>query len=206
MVALSPDKTKVIAIWWWKPETTLFDLATRRRLWTRKESLPFPEFHPDNKRLLCRKGFDLFLLDIRSGATITKGSIYGAIEDIGTIAFSPFGYQIAVGDLRQSAFIFGTTTLEAQDSYDFEALVNTVCFLPDSKRVLIGGRKSQIDVLDPASRNFVESWEAEMKIVQDIFLTKDGKTLVIVGFRTKSTGRDADAVADIWDLKTFLPK
>jgi hypothetical protein len=210
-VALSHDHARVVASWWKKPVTVCYDVASQKSVWSQPVSYPFLDFLPDNNAIFARKGFYIYLLEAKNGSVKSNNAIFLEADDMGATAFSQSSKYVAFGDLKGYAYVLKMPELYGENRHKFGALVNAVLVLPDEKnekgdkQVLVAGKKTQLDTLSLDLKSEIYGWETGMKEVNEVLLTPDNKTIVLIGYRSR-TGRDADTVIDIWDYNDFLPK
>ena len=203
-VAISSNHTRIAATWWKKPLTQCFDVETQRSLWSQNTSYPFLEFLPDNKTLFARKGFYLYLLEPNKGVAKSTNALFLEADDIGARYFSPSGKYLAFSDLKGYAYVLKLPELYGENRHKFGAQVNAILVLPGEKQILVAGKKTQIDTITLDLTSETYGWESGMKEVNEVLLTPDEKTIILIGFRSR-TGRDSDTVIDIWDYHDFLP-
>jgi WD40 repeat protein len=208
-VAISHDHSRVVAVWWKKPVTICYDVASQKAVWSQPVSYPFLDFLPTNEVIFARKGFYIYLIDAKTGISKGNNALFIEADDIAATNFSRDGKYLAFGDLKGYAYLLKLADLYGENRHKFGALVNAVLMLPEdkgaNKQVLVAGKKTQLDTLSLDLKSEIYGWETGMKEVNEVLLTPDQKTIILIGYRSR-TGRDADTVVDIWDYNDFLPK
>jgi WD40 repeat protein len=208
-VALSHDHARVVATWWKKPVTVCYDVESQKSVWSQPVSYPFLDFVPTDEAIFARKGFYLYLLNAKTGVVKGNNALFIEADDIGATNFSRDGKYLAFADLKGYAYLLKIADLYGENRHKFGPLVNAVLVLPDekgaNKQVLVAGKKTQLDTLSLDLKSEIYGWETGMKEVNEVLLTPDQKTIILIGYRSR-TGRDADTVVDIWNYNDFLPK
>jgi WD40 repeat protein len=204
-VAISHDHSRVVAAWWKKPVTVCYDVESQKSVWSQPVSYPFLDFLPTDDAIFARKGFYIYLLDAKNGEKKGNNALFIEADDMGATNFSKDGKYLAFADLKGYAYLLKIADLYGENRHKFGALVNAVVILPENKQVLVAGKKTQLDTLSLDLKSEIYGWETGMKEINEVLLTPDQKTIILIGYRSR-TGRDADTVIDIWDYNDFLPK
>ena len=120
------DPTRAPPTWWRCWVTCAFRLNGKSH---------FPTFSPDGKTIAAESGSEAFLFDAASGRLLRRYP--GRIGDkVSSLAFSPDGTKLAMGELRNIRLVDVRTGDVLHDLPEHTDWLASIAFTPDSKTLV----------------------------------------------------------------------
>ncbi len=164
---------------------------------------------PD-KKTLASFGYrdnSVQLWNTESGQTI--GSLTEKITGVVSIAFSPEGKIIAVGDVNGEVLLYSTKTkaniaslighVNAPSDIDEPGSVTSLAFSPDGKTLASGSRDTTIRLWNTKTARHIVTLRGHTGRITTIVFSSDGNT---IASGASSTHWSSDTTIQLWDAKT----
>ena len=189
-VAFSPDGT-MIACGSWDNTVRVLETASGRVLNTFLMAGSSLCFSPDNKKLVTGGFGILRVWDLNRGYVLKDLSTLAG--DIVSMAYSPDGNRIAIGNINRSLNIWDMSSYTLTKTITgFSNSILSTAFSPDGSKILTGGGSS-VDLWDSYSGNSLQTLSMDFAVTSTKF-NNDGKTIAVT----------RDRYIRLYDVNTLL--
>lgn len=219
-VAISPDKTKVVASR--ANQIHVYEAASGNHIralidpnLTMPDKKPVPAAHlsivealafsPDGKLIVSGAYQELLIWEAESGAL--KQKLTGFADRVVALAFSPDGKLLATGggaptedgELKIFEVATGKLALEIKPSHS--DTVYGLAFSPDGKMLASCGADKFVKTWELPEGKFIKSFEGHTHHVYDVGWKPDGKLLASGGAELPTAIAPSRGVIKVWDFE-----